>query len=76
MSECVTEKLRAGIERPSAPALNSRWWKEWRKEYGLSMRYPNRKYKCPLHVGRAPRARLAECLQGACRLRPSPPGGS
>eukprot|EP00959_Pyramimonas_sp_CCMP1952_P380860 7979745-Pyramimonas_sp.AAC.1 len=31
MSEYVTEQLRAGIERPSAPALNSRRWKEWRK---------------------------------------------
>lgn len=29
------------------PQLRPRWFKEWRKEYGLSLRKPNRKYKVP-----------------------------
>ena len=29
------------------PFLTPRWFKEWRKEYGLSLRKPNRKYKVP-----------------------------
>ena len=49
MSEYVTEQLRLGT-RPAAVELRSRWWTFWRKEHGLSMRYPNRKYKCPLPV--------------------------
>ncbi len=49
MSEYVTQQLRIG-QRPAAVELRSRWWASWRKEYGLSMRYPNRKYKCPLPV--------------------------
>ena len=33
--------------RPVVPTLKPRWFKEWRKEYGLSLRKPNRKYKVP-----------------------------
>ncbi len=49
MSEYVAEELRLG-RRPAVVELRSRWWACWRKEYGLSMRHPNRKYKCPLPV--------------------------
>ncbi len=49
MSEYVTEHLRLGT-RPAAVKLRSRWWASWRKDFGLSMRHPNRKYKCPLPV--------------------------
>ena len=45
----VTEQLRLG-RRPAAVELRSCWWASWRKEYGLSMRYANRKFKCPLDV--------------------------
>ena len=44
-SYCSQALLR-GI-RPVVPFLTPRWFKEWRKEYGLSLRKPNRKYKVP-----------------------------
>ena len=31
-------------------APTSRWFRNWQREYGLSLRKPNRKYKVPKHV--------------------------
>ena len=43
------QKLRRG-QRCEIPQLRADWWHSWRKSYGLSMRYPNRKFKVPLPV--------------------------
>ena len=43
-----TQKLRRG-QRCEIPQLRADWH-SWRKSYGLSMRYPNRKFKVPLLV--------------------------
>ena len=45
----VTEQLRLG-RRPATVHMGSHWWAGWRKEYGLSLRYPNRKYNVPLAI--------------------------
>ena len=39
-----SEALVRGL-RPAVPQLRSDWFARWRKEYGLSLRKPNRKYK-------------------------------
>ena len=49
LQEYCTQSLKAG-RRPLVPQLRSRWFRGWRKEYGLSMRKPNRKYKVPKDV--------------------------
>ena len=46
VGDYCTRCVRHG-RRPKLPQLDSRWWREWRKEYGLSLRSPNRKFKCP-----------------------------
>ena len=40
------EQLKHGV-RPQVPRLRSDWFARWRREYGLCMRLPNRKYKTP-----------------------------
>ena len=40
------EQLKRGA-KPKVPRLRSDWFADWRREYGLSMRLPNRKYKAP-----------------------------
>ena len=47
MATYCTEKLRRGL-KCEMPQLRADWWHSWRKSYGLSMRYPNRKFKVPL----------------------------
>ena len=44
-----THKLKAG-QRPIVPTLRASWWQSWRKDYGLSMRYPNRRFKVPMPI--------------------------
>ena len=39
-----SEALVRGL-RPAVPQLRPDWFARWRKEYGLSLRKPNRKYK-------------------------------
>ena len=41
------QKLKAG-QRARVPKLTSGWWQGWRREYGLSMRHPNRRFKVSL----------------------------
>ena len=65
LSEGVTQQLRAGV-RPHAVDLELRWWADWRKECGLSMRYPSRKFKCPLP---ALKERLKRGWQNVFRVR-------
>ena len=48
-SEYCAEHLKAG-KKPEVPALRADWFKSWRREYGLSMKKPNRTWKCPRHV--------------------------
>ena len=42
---CLVQGVKPRLFKPT-----SRWFKAWQSEYGLSMRRPNRKYKCPRHV--------------------------
>ena len=39
--ECLLQGVSCKLFRPTA-----NWFRRWEKEYGLSMRKPNRKYKC------------------------------
>ena len=49
ISEYCSASLKQGaVARP--PVLCTRWWGRWRRQFGLSMRHPNRKYKVPLAV--------------------------
>ena len=47
--EYVVETLMAG-GIPKPPVVTGRWLKEWRMEYRVSFRRPNRKYKVPQRV--------------------------
>ena len=49
MSDYVSESMLAG-KAAQAVDLRPRWFAAWQKEYGLSMRRPNRKYKAPKWV--------------------------
>ena len=40
----INAQLEAGVNVEQAD-LMSRWFSEWRHEYGLSLRRPNRRYK-------------------------------
>ena len=74
ISQYCAEHLRQG-KRPRVPKLSSEWWKGWKREYGLSFKKPNRKYKVPrwlvaerlrigwVNVARV-RAAVAACFGG------------
>ena len=44
--------MKRGI-KPAVPKLRTRWWIEWRRSYGLSLKKPNRTYKVPKWLLRA-----------------------
>ena len=47
ISAYCTANIKVG-KKVHVPKLTAKWWKQWRRDHGLSMRYPNRKYKVPL----------------------------
>ena len=49
LCDYVHARLCAG-EKVKAPDISPRWIKEWASDYGLCLRKPNRKYKCPKYV--------------------------
>ena len=60
-----TKSLKAGCQG-RVPQLSSAWWRKWRREYGLSMKYPNRRFKVGLSVLKA---RLARGWLNVYRVR-------
>ena len=49
MAKYVAAQVEQGV-KVEAIVLRSRWFSEWRRERGLSMRKPNRRYKVPRSV--------------------------
>ena len=47
-SELIASYCSSGLKegcKPRPPQLSPAWWKGWRREYGLSMKHPNRRFK-------------------------------
>ena len=49
VEDYVKECLLRGVQ-PGPPKINSQWMRGWRRQYRVSLRRPNRKYKVPKHV--------------------------
>ena len=56
MCTYLKAQLETGVPKVDHVELSSRWFSQWRREYGLSLRRPNRRYKVP-------KAALAERLE-------------
>jgi len=55
-------RMAAGVIKVEQVELSSRWFSQWRHEYGLSLRRPNRRYKVPKAVLAERLDRLAKCF--------------
>ena len=50
MCMCMKAQLEAGVIKVEQVELSSRWFAQWRRDYGLSLRRPNRRYTVPKAV--------------------------
>ena len=49
VQDYVKECLLRGVP-PDPPKITSHWMRGWKRQYRVSLRRPNRKYKVPRHV--------------------------
>ena len=49
VQDYVKECLLRGVQ-PDPPKITSHWLRGWKRQYRVSLRRPNRKYKVPRHV--------------------------